>query len=61
MACGSCGGGARRVTRYRVTLPDGKHQDYLTKAEADAAREQLGATRPVRPVSIALPAGQAQK
>lgn len=56
MACGSCGGGVKRVTRYRVTLNDGSVQDYVTKADADAARTRQGATKPVRPVSVAITA-----
>lgn len=52
MACGSCGGGARRVNKFRVTFNDNTQKDYLTKGEAEAARTAAGATRPVRLVSV---------
>lgn len=52
MGCG-CGGGGRRVTKHRVTFNDGTHKDYLTRGEAEKARADTGATRPVRAVQVA--------
>lgn len=55
MACGSCGGGGRRITKHRVTFNDGSVKDYATRADAEAARTEHGVTRPVRAVSVPAP------
>ncbi|GAA3173133.1 hypothetical protein [Nonomuraea salmonea] len=52
MGCGCNSGNGRQVTKYRVTFPNGRHQDYPTKAEAETARKNAGATAPVRPVKV---------
>lgn len=59
MACGSCGGGGRRITKYRVTFNDGTVKDYLTRGEAEQQRTEHAVTRPVRAVSVAAPSANA--
>lgn len=49
--CG-CGGNRRTVTKYRVYLNNGTTRDYLTQAEAEQARKDAGATRPVQAVRV---------
>ena len=38
--------------KYRVTAPNGETKDYATPAEANAAKRELGATKPVRAVRV---------
>lgn len=59
---GCCGGGpslgaqtsrfkgAPTVTGYAVDLPDNRVLTYLTRPEAEAARESYGVAKPVREV-----------
>ncbi|MFC4492892.1 hypothetical protein ACFPA8_01925 [Streptomyces ovatisporus] len=44
MGC-NCGGRSRRtVTVYRLVLPNGAGHDYVTRQEAEAAKQRRGGT-----------------